>query len=89
MSGGPKCRYNGKEIPYFLGASPKASITSELLMSMLKYMDELDLFERSTCTPFLLLDGHGSRMLLPFLKYINEPRHEWVCCIGVPYATHI
>jgi hypothetical protein len=89
MSGGPKCRYNGKEIPCFLGASPKASITSELLMSMLKYMDELDLFERSTCTPFLLLDGHGSRMQLPFLKYINEPSHKWVCCIGVPYATHI
>jgi hypothetical protein len=39
MSGGPKCKYNGKEVPCFFGTSPKASITSELLMSMLKYMD--------------------------------------------------
>ncbi len=27
--------------------------------------------------------------MLPFLKYINDPEHKWVCCIGVPYATHI
>lgn len=27
--------------------------------------------------------------MLPFLQYINHPEHEWVCCIGVPYATHI
>jgi len=86
MSGGPRCNYNGKEIPCFFGTSPKASITSELLMSMLKFMDDLHLFDRSLCKPFLL---YGSRMQLPFLKYINIPEHEWVCCIGVPYATHI
>jgi hypothetical protein len=28
-------------------------------------------------------------MMLPFLEYINKPEHKWVCCIGVPYATHI
>jgi hypothetical protein len=22
-------------------------------------------------------------------KVINDSKHEWVCCIGVPYATHI
>ncbi len=27
--------------------------------------------------------------MLPFLKYIFDPEHEWVCCIDVPYATHI
>jgi hypothetical protein len=30
-TGGPKCQYNGKELPCFVGCSPKASITSELL----------------------------------------------------------
>jgi hypothetical protein len=39
--------------------------------------------------PVLILDGHGSRMRLPFLKYINDPTHPWVVCLGVPYGTHI
>ena len=37
--------------------------------------------------PFLLLDGHGSRLELPFLKYINTPEDHWVVCLGVPYGT--
>ena len=37
--------------------------------------------------PFVLFDGHGSRFGLPFLRYINNPGHEWVVCIGVPYGT--
>ena len=36
---------------------------------------------------FLLLDGHGSRLQLPFLQYINTPKDHWVVCIGVPYGT--
>jgi hypothetical protein len=28
-------------------------------------------------------------MMLPFLKYINNPEHEWVCCIRMPYETHV
>ena len=31
MSGGPKCTVNGKSVPCFVGCSPKASITSQLL----------------------------------------------------------
>jgi hypothetical protein len=89
QSGDPKCKYNGKEAPCFFGASPQASITPELLMSMLKFMDDLNLFDCSVCKPFLLLDGHGSRMQLPFLKYINDSKDERVCCIGVLYATHV
>jgi hypothetical protein len=30
-------------------------------------------YYRSFANPFQLLDGHHSRMMLPFLKYINEP----------------
>jgi hypothetical protein len=51
-------------------------------------MDELDLFPRDDeVKPFLLLDGHGSRLELPFLQYIYGVSHEWVVCIGVPYGT--
>ncbi len=53
------------------------------------HMDTLDLFPREDgVTPFfLLLDGHGSRLELPFLQYINNPLHDWIVCIGVPYGT--
>ena len=63
-------------------------ISSELLVSFLKKMDELKLLPRMDgLKPFLLLDGHGSRLELPFLQYMNSPDHEWVVCIGVPYGT--
>jgi hypothetical protein len=56
---------------------------------MLKYIDTLDIFDQSITYPFLLLDGHHSRMMLPYLKYINDPSHKWYSPFGVPYATHI
>ena len=59
MSGGPKCTVNGKHVPCFVGCSPKASITSELLVQMLTQLDTLIVFERSeSVQPLLMLDGH-------------------------------
>jgi hypothetical protein len=53
-------------------------------------MDSLNLFDRSEgVRAFLLLDGRHSRIEIPYLDYIHEKDHEWVCCIGVPYGTHI
>ena len=67
------------------------SITSELVGKMLLHMDNCHLFDRTDgVLPFLLLDGHGSRLELPFLEYINdmgEEGHKWRVCIGVPYGT--
>ena len=37
--------------------------------------------------PFVMLDGHGSWLGLPFLKYINDSTPEWYVCLGVPYGT--
>ena len=75
-------------MPCIVSNTDSGSITSELLVSFLKKMEELDLFPRTDgLKPFLLLDGHGSRLELPFLQYINSPNHEWVVCIGVPYGT--
>ena len=90
MPGGPKCFVNGKYVPCFVGCSPKASITSQLLAQMLTQLDSLNVLERSeNVQPFLLLDGHHSRMQLPFLEYINNINNRWTVCIGVPYGTHI
>ena len=41
------------------------------------------------CMPFFFLDGHISRVGLPFLKYVNDIRHPWCECIGVPYSTNM
>jgi hypothetical protein len=90
MQGGPACIFQGKKVPCFVGTSPKASITSQLLADMLQFLDSFSLFDRSTgAKPFLLVDGHHSRFDLPFLNYIHDDNHPWVCCIGVPYGTHI
>ncbi len=58
--GGPTCFYRGKEIPCFYGTSPKASIMSQLLADMLKFLDTLGVYNRTVAHPFLLLDGHHS-----------------------------
>jgi len=88
-AGGPTCSFNGKEIPCFYGSSPKASITSQLLADMLKYLDDLGVYDRAVAHQFLLLDGHHSQMMLPYLKYICNPSHKWYSCFCVPYATHV
>ena len=90
LQGGPRCKYNGEEIPYFVCASPKSSISSELLKDMLEALDTHCKFDRTNGKkPFLLLDGHQSRFDIPFLDYIHGSGHEWVSCFGVPYGTHI
>jgi hypothetical protein len=86
---GPTCFFHGKEIPCFYRTSPKASITSQLLADMLKYLDKLGIYDQSVAYPFLLLDGHHSQMMRPFLGYTNDPEHKWVGCFGVPYAVHV
>ena len=86
--GGPTCEFQGKTVPCFTRFSPKGSITSEILRDILATLDVIGVFDRSGGKrPFLLLDGHGSRLQIPFLEYINNPTHGWVACIGVPYGT--
>jgi hypothetical protein len=85
---GPQCNFNGVDVPCFCCCSENGSITANLLVEMLKTMDSLKVFDRSDgVSPFLLLDGHGSRFELPFLQYINNPLTHWNVCVGVPYGT--
>ena len=86
--GGPTCLVKGIRVPCFIRWSEKGSMTSEILKEALETLDCLKVFDRvEGRKPFLLVDGHGSRFELPFLSYINDPDHEWVVCIGVPYGT--
>lgn len=85
---GPTCNVNGIEVPTFCCASESGSITGDLLVAMLGSIDKLGVFDRSDgVSPFLLLDGHGSRFDLKFLRYINTNTTKWNACIGVPYGT--
>ena len=83
--GGPICRFNSVDVPAFICCSPKVGITSELLAQMLQRMDQfnLSLQTQTGPVPFLILDGHGSRLQLPFMRYINNPEHIWRVCIGL------
>jgi len=77
FSMGPSCDVGGKKVPCFICNSENGSITSELLCSMLKHMDDCHIFDRTGgVLPFLLLDSHGSRFELPFLEYINDVAHK-------------
>ena len=89
--GGPKCKFNGKEVPCYIDASPKGSVTSDILADMLKWIDDIGVYPRREGgpTPFLLLDGHGSRLEVLFLSYINDPSHKWIVCIGVFNGTSV
>ena len=58
---------------------------------MLKYIDDHGILPRipNGPTPCILLDGHSSRLELPFLKYINQPERKWKALIGIPYGTSL
>ena len=87
---GPECEFNGKRIPCLVRWSPSGSITSKILVDCLATIDYHGLFERSNQRmPFLLLDGHGSRFELPFLRYVTNTDHPWMVCQGVPYGTSL
>ena len=85
---GPTCFFNGKTVPTLCCCSENGSITADLLVGMLSTMDKLNLFDRSDgIPPFLLLDGHGSRFDIKFVRYVNTEHTRWTVCIGLPYGT--
>ena len=63
----PVCKFRGELIPGLMCMSPKGLISSYILTESLKYLDQINVFQRRQDgpTPFGLLDGHGSRLQLP------------------------
>ena len=88
--GGPTCHFKGVDVPCLCRWSTKGSITAEILKDILETLDHLQIFKRNgSMKPFLLVDGHHSRLELPFVQYICNPLHLWAVCIGVPYCTDL
>jgi hypothetical protein len=86
---GPTCFFRGKEIPYLPLTSPSGGITGELLVSILSWLDEREIFERfdGGPEPFIVVDGHESRLQPVFVDYITDPKHIWHVNFGIPHAT--
>jgi hypothetical protein len=87
--GGPKCKFNGKVVDCLTFSSESGGISGDILVDILKYFDQIDLFPRvdGGPIPVLIVDGHQSRLDPKFVDYINDSGHKWKVCLGVPYAT--
>ena len=74
---------------------PKVSITYDILAEALKYLDQLNVFERLQDGPtqFGLLGGHVSRLQLPLLEYINyttpDEQSKWIFTLGTPNTKYV
>lgn len=90
---GPTCVVDGKEIPCYCDCSRNGSMTSGILKRILEKLDQLGVTKRGVDEdgkpyyPALIVDGHISRMGLPFLKYINDAAHRWCGMLVCPYGT--
>ena len=70
---GPTCIYKGRTIPCATYVGESGGITADILVAVITVLDELDVLPRdSGITPFMLIDGHSSRLDPKFLKYINN-----------------
>jgi hypothetical protein len=97
--GGPVCDFNGKKIPPLVTNSESGGITPEILVRILKHLDKHGVTNRGEGDPppCLIVDGHGSRLSIPFLRYINNldehgntvlgANHRWKVYIGLPNGT--
>jgi hypothetical protein len=87
---GPTCTYLGKDIPCATFVTEGGGISADILVDVLTILDTLDVFPRvpGGPIPVLIIDGHESRLDPKFVAYINDPRHMWKVCLGVPYATN-
>jgi len=88
--GGPSCDYKGKNIPASVDGQRKVAFSTQILIDILSALDTLHIFDTKRdngVNPFLLVDGHTSRLELPFLRYICDKEHRWAVVIDAPYGT--
>ena len=59
---GPRCEFRGKSIPTLTYMLESSSITPQILVKILSYLDEIQVFENEAGKPrpVLIVDGHES-----------------------------
>ena len=89
--GAPVCHFRGIDIQAISYTSASGSMTPQILVNVLKYLDQLKVFPRKEGgpKPVIILDGHATRLSYDFLKYINDKNHYWFANLGTPYLTHL
>ena len=66
-----------------------------VLLQAFKMMDDLGITKRGVDEdvkayyPYILLDGHISRIGEEFLRYVNDPPTRWGTGLGAPYGTSV
>ena len=87
--GGPYCFFNNTAVPAYVTQSESGGIRAEILVDVLTTIDLLKLIPQSDNLPdpFLLLDGHGSRLHPSFVDYVLTDEHEWNVTFGLPHGT--
>jgi hypothetical protein len=95
--GGPVCTYNGIDIPTLVYQSDSGGITLEILVDCLRHFDKHIPRKADDPPPACILDGHGSRLSIPFLCYIRNQddngdvvpssNHRWNVFLGLPNGT--
>ena len=75
--GGSSCVFKSKAVPCFTRWSESGGMSSTILKYFFETIDHFTLLPQTFgVLPFAMLDGHGSRLELPFLKYINAKTTE-------------
>ena len=74
-------------------ATPKASMTSTILMETFQKMDKSWITQHGVdengnmYRPAAVIDGHLSQMGKDFLRYVNDEETNWEVNLGPPYGT--
>lgn len=90
MQGGPVCFSRGKEVNSYVGTSVDGKMNCQILHDICKHIDEIGLYDRSNgLSPFMLMDGHCTNIDMEFIDYVNDGRHQWTICCGLPRDTHL
>jgi hypothetical protein len=90
--------FQGKSIPSIVRRSASGGITPEILVEVLQHYDKHVPRKAGDPPPAAILDGHGSRLSIEFLRYVNNldrngdavvgANHEWNnIYLGLPHAT--
>jgi hypothetical protein len=95
--GGPVCTYKGIDIPTLIHRSDSGGITPEILVDWPRHFDKHIFRIGGDPPPACILDGHGSRLSIPFLRYIRNQdengdvipssNHRWNVFLGLPNGT--
>ena len=78
-------------MPCFQCWRKKGGITTDILVDIIKALNETYVFDEDWTNgvkPLLLVDDHGSRFDIPYLRYISDEAYEWTVVIGSHMALH-